>query len=74
MSKPRIIRCECIDIESLSDIKLALVTARDTYQDIAMRLKSPELNAEAKKMNELLDEFSKIKPCPENDMRKERKI
>lgn len=63
MSKQRIIRCECIDAESLADLKLALITTRDTYRDVATRF--PELRTEARKMDDLLDEFSKIKPCPE---------
>jgi len=57
----RIIRCECIDGESLADIKLALITARDTYKDVSERF--PELREEARKIDNLIDEFSKIKPC-----------
>lgn len=30
----RIIKCECIDMESIADLKLALITTRDTYKDI----------------------------------------
>lgn len=33
----RIIKCECIDGESLADIKLTLITARDTYRDVSER-------------------------------------
>lgn len=58
-----IIRCECIDRHSLANLKLALVTARDTYEDVAIRF--PELIAEARKIDNLINEFSKVKPCPE---------
>lgn len=63
MLRQRIVRCECIDRESLADLKLALVTARNTYKDISTRF--PELRSEARKIDDLLDEFSRVKPCPE---------
>lgn len=59
----REIKCECIDKDTLSDIKLALITTRDTYRDVAMKL--PELKTEVMKIDYLIDEFNKIKHCPE---------
>lgn len=58
----RIIKCECIDKESLADIKLALITVRNTYQDVSTKF--PELRTEARKIDELIYEFNRIKPCP----------
>lgn len=71
LTKP-IFKCDCIDGESLADLKIALTTARDTYQDIAknLRVTSPEfiksvenLEDNAKRFDILVDEISKIKPC-----------
>lgn len=59
----RIIKCECIDMESLADLKLALITTRDTYKDISERF--PEFRSEVRKIDDLIDEFSRVKPCPE---------
>ena len=77
-TKP-IFRCECIDGESLADMKIALATARDTYQDIAKNLRtaSPEfiksvenLEDNARRFDILADEISKIKPCISDHFRK----
>ena len=57
----RIIDCRCIDGETLADLKLYLITSRDTYKDVSERF--PDLKEEVKKINELIDEFSRVKPC-----------
>lgn len=59
----RIIRCECIDGETLADLKFYLITARDTYQDVSERF--PELKTGVRKINDLIDEFARVKTCPE---------
>ncbi len=67
-----IFRCECIDQESLSDLKIAVITARDTYEDIVKKLKGtgPEfeksiqsIEDSAKRFHMLINEIDKIKPC-----------
>lgn len=65
--------CRCIDIESLVNIRLALITAKDTYNDVASKLigmelhkPSPEvknIQEQARKFDTLLHEFDKIPPC-----------
>lgn len=71
ITKP-IFRCECIDQESLSDLKIAMITARDTYEDIVEKLKGtgPEfeksiesIEDNAKRFHMLTNEIKKIKPC-----------
>lgn len=67
-----IFRCECIDQESLSDLKIAAITARDTYEDIVEKLKGtgPEFEKSIKSIEDstkrfhmLINEIDKIKPC-----------
>lgn len=36
--------CRCIDLESLTDLRLSLITSRDTYNDIASKLIGMELH------------------------------
>lgn len=65
--------CRCIDIESLTDLKLSLITSRDTYNDIASKLigmelhkPSPEvknIQEQARKFGTLLHELDKIPHC-----------
>lgn len=64
--------CKCIDIESSSDLKIALLTARDTYNDISTRLMKigPENSGAVEKLQEkskifhkLITEIEKIPPC-----------
>jgi hypothetical protein len=65
--------CRCIDIESLTDLKLSLITSRDTYNDIVSRLIRMELHKpslevknmqeQARKFDALLHELDKIPPC-----------
>ena len=65
--------CKCIDIESLANLRLGLITARDTYNDIAskligMELRKPpsqiqNLQEQARKFDVLLHELDKIPPC-----------
>ena len=70
ITKP-IFRVECIDQESLSDLKIAIITARDTYEDIAEKLKAIDPGTKsieniedyAKKFHMLIDEIKNIKPC-----------
>lgn len=65
--------CKCIDIESLADLKLSLITSKDTYNDVASRLikmalykPSPEIKniqEQARKFDALLRELDKIPQC-----------
>lgn len=65
--------CKCIDAESLANIRLALITAKDTYNDIASRLikmesYKPTINIEniqeqSRKFHMLLHELDKIPSC-----------
>ena len=65
--------CRCIDLESLTDLKLSLITSRDTYNDIASRLIRMELHKpshevkniqeQARKFDALLHELDKIPQC-----------
>jgi len=65
--------CRCIDIESLTDLKLSLITSRDTYNDIASKLigmelhkPSPEvknIQEQARKFDTLLHALDKIQQC-----------
>lgn len=65
--------CKCIDIDSLANLKLGLITAKDTYNDIASKLigmelhkPSPEvknIQEQAKKFDTILHELDKIPPC-----------
>ena len=67
------IDCRCIDIESLTNLRLSLITAKDTYNDIASRLIGMELHKpsievknmqeQARKFDTLLHELDKIPPC-----------
>ena len=67
------IDCKCIDIDSLSNLRLSLITAKDTYNDIASRLIGMELHKpsidvkniqeQARKFDALLHELDKIPPC-----------
>lgn len=65
--------CRCIDLESLTDLRLSLITSRDTYNDIASKLigmelhkPSPEvknIQTQARKFDALLHELDKIPQC-----------
>lgn len=65
--------CRCIDVESLANLRLSLITAKDTYNDIASRLIGMELHKpsievkniqdQARKFDALLHELDKIPPC-----------
>lgn len=65
--------CRCIDLESLTDLRLSLITSRDTYNDIASKLigmelhkPSPEvknIQEQARKFDALLHELDKIPQC-----------
>ena len=67
------IDCRCIDAESLSNLRLSLITAKDTYNDIASRLIGMELHKpsievkniqeQTRKFDALLHELDKIPPC-----------
>lgn len=65
------IQCKCIDTDSLVNLRLGLLTARDTYNDIASKLieinKTSEdinnLNVQARKFDSLIYELDKIPPC-----------
>lgn len=67
------IDCKCIDTNSLVNLRLALITTKDTYNDIASRLikidlykPSPEvkkIQEQARKFDALLHELDKILPC-----------
>lgn len=66
----RKIDCKYIDINSLADLRLALITARDTYNDMAsrligigMELHIPSIQKQARKFHVLLYELDKIPPC-----------
>ena len=73
MSSEPIFDCKCIDAESLANIRLGLMTAKDTYNDIASRLIGMELHKpfpevgniqeQAIKFDALLHELDKIPPC-----------
>ena len=65
--------CRCIDLESLTNLRLALITAKDTYNDIASKLigmelhkPSPEIKniqEQARKFDAILHELDKVPPC-----------
>lgn len=64
--------CKCIDIEFSSELKIALLTARDTYNDISTRLMKigpenssaiEELQEKSKIFHKLITEIEKIPPC-----------
>lgn len=56
--------CRCIDAESLSDLRLSLLTSRDTYDDLASRLIGMEIYKKSTEIdNILLKELEKIPPC-----------
>lgn len=65
--------CKCIGAESLANLRLSLITSRDTYNDIASKLigmelhkPSPEvknIQEQARKFDALLHELDKIPPC-----------
>ncbi len=65
--------CKCIDQESLANLRLGLITAKDTYNDIAskligMNLYKPSsevknIKEQARKFDALLHELDKIPPC-----------
>jgi hypothetical protein len=66
--------CTCIDGESLVDLKLALVTARDLYEDIAKTIgttyRSPtghlvdvHFRERSARFDDLIKELDKIPPC-----------
>ena len=65
--------CRCIDAESLANLRLSLITAKDTYNDVASKLigmelhkPSPEvknIQEQARKFDALIHELDKIPPC-----------
>jgi len=66
--------CRCIDAESLANLRLALLTAKDTYNDVASKLIGftdihklssdiKNIQEQARKFDALLHEFDKIPPC-----------
>ncbi len=65
--------CGCIDAESLANLRLSLITAKDTYNDVVSKLigmelhkPSPEIKniqEQARKFDALLHELDKIHPC-----------
>lgn len=65
--------CRCIDIESLTNLRLALITAKDTYNDIASKLMVMDaykqstnvenIQDQARKFHAILNELDKIPPC-----------
>lgn len=63
------IRCECIDEKTITDLKLALITARDTYQGVANSLKksSPSqtktLEDKARDFHILINHVDRIRRC-----------
>ncbi len=67
------IDCKCIDIESLTNLRLSLITSKDIYDDIASKLigmelhkPSPEvknIQEQSRKFDDLLHELDKIPPC-----------
>lgn len=74
MTNQTTIQCECIDTNSLVNLRLGLLTARDTYNDIASKLieigmnkTSPKeinnLKVQARKFDALVHELDKIPPC-----------
>jgi hypothetical protein len=69
-----ILRCECIDQNSLYNLRLGLLTARDTYNDIAAKLieigtnkRMPneiiDIQTQATRFDDLIAEIGKIPPC-----------
>ena len=65
--------CKCIDIESLANFRIALLTSRDTYDDIASRLigmnvyksssEVENIREQARKFDILLHALDNIPPC-----------
>lgn len=65
--------CKCIDADSLANLKLGLITAKDTYNDIASKLigmelhkPSPEIKniqEQARKFDIILHALDKIPQC-----------
>lgn len=65
--------CRCIDAESLANLRLSLITAKDTYNDVASKLigmelhkPSPEvknIQEQSRKFDALLYELDKIPQC-----------
>lgn len=78
LSKPKF-DCRCIDAESLANLRLSLITAKDTYNDVASKLIGMELQPctnsqscspevkniqeQARKFDVLLHELDKIPQC-----------
>jgi hypothetical protein len=63
--------CKCIDHETLTTIKISLITSKDTYEDIIkslIKMGKPSTNVDvlhtqATKFHEALEELNKIPPC-----------
>lgn len=63
--------CKCIDRVSLANLRLSLITAKDTYEDIASKLMRMDpdnqsigtLYEKAIKFHKLLQELDKVQPC-----------
>lgn len=65
--------CRCIDAESLANLRLSLITAKDTYKDISTILMGTHLHQpsdevksvqeQARKFDALLHELDKIPQC-----------
>jgi len=69
------LKCECIDSEAISNLKLALIQAKSNYEDSAKieeskagrpTSRSMALISKAKEFHVLLSEIVKITPCPEH--------
>lgn len=69
------LKCECIDSETISNIKLALIHTKNDYENSAKieeckakksTPRSIALISKAKQFHTLLSEIAKIKPCPEH--------
>lgn len=65
-----IIKVDCIDKDTLSDIKTALITTKNNLEDFAKNTKDKETKDsyrnKAMRMHIILDEIKKIRPCETN--------